>query len=157
MTLPAHRYEDRKKDGKQRVWCFDFDGTITGAPKQVARIAQGLKKLGDTIVVLTGNQSPHNQLEQILNDFEFPFDALVQYHDDDSNGIARAEHLKQFGAWGAFDNRIDRAVIFAPICPHLYLIVEPTKEDKEDAQDGSAKKAAKDAAKKIGLRADDHH
>jgi hypothetical protein len=161
MTLPAHRFEQRKKDGKdkdkQRVWCCDYDGTITGAPKQMARIAQGLKALGDTVIVLTGNSSPRDDLVQILNDFGFPFDYLVQYHDDDSNGLARAHYLEQFGAWGAFDNRVDRAVIFAEVCPHLYLIAEPTKEDKADARDGDAKKAAKAAAKKIGLRAVDHH
>lgn len=155
MTLPAHRYEDRKKGkGKRRVWTFDYDGTITGAPERLARIAQGLKDQGDKIVVLTGNQMARKDLLQALDDYKFPYDEVVQYEDNDSNGVARAEYLKQFGTWGGFDNRVDRAVLFAPICPHLYLVVEPTKQDKKDAQHADAKQDAKKVAKKVGLRAE---
>lgn len=151
MTLPAHRWrEDRKKgDGDGQVWVADFDGTITGAPDQLARIATGLKALGDTIIVLTGNDSPRADLVQRLNDYGFPFDELVQYKDDGTDGISRAQHLKQFGAWGAFDNRVDRAVCFAEVCPHLYLIVAPTDKDHDNAKANHTKKQAKKAAKKI--------
>jgi hypothetical protein len=153
MTLPAHRFrdrEDRKKgDGDGRVFVFDFDGTVTGAPDRLARIATGLKALGDHIIVLTGNDSPRADLVQRLNDYGFPFDDLVQYKDDGTDGISRAQHLKQFGAWGAFDNRVDRAVVLSEVCPHLYLIVGPTGEDHDNAKANHTKKAAKQAAKKL--------
>lgn len=158
MTLPAHRFrdrEDRKKgDSDGRVWTFDFDGTITGAPDQLARIATGLKALGDRIVVLTGNDSPRSDLVQRLTDYGFPFDDLVQYKDDGTDGISREQHLKQFGAWGAFDNRVDRAFVLAKACPHFYYIGMPTDDDKSAAKQNDTKKAAKKAAKKIGLRAE---
>lgn len=165
MTLPAHRFrdreahdrvkanlrlvEDRKKkgNGKGKVQVFDYDETITSAPKQISRIAQGLSKLGDHIVVLTGNAMPHKQLLQNLDDLEFPYDDVIQYDDSGSNGVARAQYLKQLDAWMAFDNRIDRAVIFAPICPTLYLVTEATDDDEQNA-DG-AKKDAKQAVKKL--------
>lgn len=152
MTLPAHRFEERKKKHKGKVIVFDFDGTITGAPAFVSRIAKGLKQQGDTIVVLTGNVMARKDLLDTLDDFGFPYDEVVQYHDDDSNGVSRAEYLKRFNAWGAFDNRIDRAVIFAPICPHLYLVVEPSKDDEQAAQKADAKQDAKKTAKDIGVR-----
>lgn len=132
------------------VWTFDFDGTISAAPEQLSRIAKGLKDQGDKIVVLTGNPMPHKNLLKILDEYGFPYDEVIQYQDDESNGIVRAHYLKQFKTWGAFDNRIDRAVIFAPICPHLYLVVEATKEDKQNAK--GHKKEAKQTAKKAGLR-----
>ena len=154
MTLPAHRFEERKKKNKGHVWTFDYDGTITGAPDQLSRIAQGLKAQGDTIVVLTGNTMARKDLLKTLDDYGFPYDEVVQYHDDDSNGVARRHYLKQFDTWGAFDNRIDRAVIFAPVCPHLYLVVEPSKGDEQDAKEAGAKQAAKKTAKDIGLRAE---
>lgn len=159
MTLPAFRYrdrEDRKKTdndaaGPPYTVVFDFDETITQAPDQLARIATALKALGDTIIVLTGNESPAKELEARLEDYGFPFDALVQYHDEATNGIARAEHLKQFGAWLGIDNRIDRCYTYAKVCPHLYLVTKPSKEEKDDA-DGTKKQAkqdAKQAAKEI--------
>ncbi len=154
MTLPAHRFrdrEEREKDGDDgsRTWCVDYDGTVTGAPDQMARIASALKALGDRIIVLTGNQSPRADLVKQLDAYGFPFDDLVQYHDDGTNGIERAQHLKQFGAWGAFDNRVDRAIILGKVCPHLYLIAEPTDDEKQAAKDNDSKKNAKQAAKAI--------
>lgn len=157
MTLPAHRFrdrEERKKNDGQHVWTFDYDGTITGAPDQLARVAAGLKALGDHIVVLTGNDSPRADLVKQLNDYGFPFDDLVQYKDDGTDGISREEHLKQFGAWGAFDNRVDRAFILAKACPHFYFIGKPTPDDRDAVKANKTKKAAKKAAKKIGLRAE---
>lgn len=153
MTLPAFRYrdraEERKKtgndvDGPPYTISFDYDETISNAPHQLARIATGLKSQGDTIIVLTGNTSPAKELEGQLEAWGFPFDALVQYDDSGSNGIARAEHLKQFGAWLGIDNRIDRCYVYAKVCPHLYLITKPTKDEK-DAADGTKKTAKKDA------------
>lgn len=147
MTLPAHRFESRKKDdGDQKVWLFDFDGTINGAPDQMARIATGLKALGDRVIVLTGNKSPRADLVKTITGYGFPFDELVQYDDDGTNGIGRAHFLKQFDAWGAFDNRIDRAYIFAKVCPHLYLIAKPLDDDAN-----GTKKAAKKAAKDLSI------
>lgn len=153
MTLPAFRYrdraEERKKtgndvDGPPYTVVFDYDETITQAPDQLARIATGLKSLGDKIIVLTGNVSSAKELEGQLEQWGFPFDALVQYDDTGSNGIARAEHLKQFGAWLGIDNRIDRCYTYAKVCPHLYLVTKPTKEQKDDA-DGTKKQAKQDA------------
>lgn len=152
MTLPAFRYRDRgqrKKTGDDAagppyVVTFDYDETISNAPAQLARIATGLKSQGDTIIVLTGNEEPAKELEGRLEAWGFPFDALVQYHDEATNGIARAEHLKAFGAWCGFDNRIDRCYIYAKVCPHLYLVTKPTAEEKAHA-DGTKKTAKKDA------------
>lgn len=153
MALPAHRFlhrvEDRKKtgndvDGPPFTVAFDFDETITNAPQQLARIATGLKTQGDTIIVLTGSELPAKELEGRLEGYGFPFDALVQYDDSGSNGVARAEHLKALGAWCAFDNRIDRCYLYAKICPTLYLITKPTTEEKEAAA-GTKKQAAQDA------------
>ena len=149
LPLPAHRFEERKKtgndlDGPRYTVVFDFDETITNAPDQLARIATALKSLGDTIIVLTGNESPAKELEGRLEAYGFPFDALVQYDDSGSNGIARAEHLKQFGAWLGIDNRVDRCFTYAKVCPHLYLVTKPTKEEKADA-DGTKKQAKQDA------------
>jgi hypothetical protein len=143
LTLPAHRFEERKKQAKgSRVWFFDFDGTITGAPDQMTRVASGLRTLGDTIIVLTGNASPRAALVKQLADYGFPYDELIQYQDDGTNGVDRAEYLKRFGAWGAFDNRIDRAPIFAEVCPHMYVIAAVADEAAD-----TTKKAAKQAAK----------
>lgn len=158
--LPAHRFEERKKkdkgNGKSRTWVFDYDGTITGAPDQLARVAQGLKKLGDYIIVLTGNPGNRDQLVSTLKDWDFPFDDFVQYQDDDTDGLARAQHLKQFKAWGAFDNRIDRAYTFAKVCPHMYVIVKTSSEDQDQAKKAQTKKAAKKAAKKLSRSAEHH-
>jgi hypothetical protein len=160
MTLPAFRYRDRvaerKKtgndaDGPPFTISFDYDETITQAPAQLARIATGLKAQGDTIIVLTGNESPAKELEGQLEEWGFPFDALVQYHDEGTNGIARAEHLKAFGAWLGIDNRIDRCYTYAKVCPTLYLITKPTKEEKDDA--AGTKKTAKQDAKQAAKEA----
>lgn len=148
MTLPAHRFEHRKKDdGNSRVWVCDFDETITTAPKVIAHIATALKAAGDKFYVLTGNDSPRDDLLQRLKDYGIPFDDLIQYHDSQSDGIARAHYLKQLDAWCAIDNRIDRASTYVQACPHLFVMAEPPKVAEENA-DGSKKKAKK-AVKKL--------
>ena len=138
---------DNKED-EQNVWTFDYDGTITSAPEQTARVATGLKAIGDEIVVLTGNKSPRADLVKALSGFGFPYDELLQYDDDGTNGIGRAEYLKHLGAWGAFDNRIDRAPIFAEVCPHFYLIAAPL-DDNPNGTKKEAKKAIKDLKRSL--------
>lgn len=152
MNLPAHRFEGRK-GGKQtkgqRTWVFDYDGTITGAPDQIVRIATGLRALGDYLIILTGSTLPRADLVKQLADFGMPYDDLVQYTDDGTDGQARVHYLKQFGAWGGFDNRVDRAPILVEVCPHLFVIAQPVLPD-----DKAAKKDAKQTAKKLGLRSE---
>src|SRR6185312_17311931 len=119
MTLPAHRFRDREErkqlndaggDGP-RVWTFDFDETITTAPRRMARLATAVRKLGDRVVVITGNQSPRDQLvKRLTDDYGFPFDDLIQYEDLGTDGVQRAHVLKQVDAWCGVDNRADRAV-----------------------------------------------
>lgn len=149
MTLPAHRFEDRKKndDDGPKTFVVDFDETITAAPEQLARIATALHAIGDRIVVLTGNPSPRAILIERLAAYGFPFDDLIQYADDGSSGIARSEYLKQLDAWCAFDDRAGRAYTYAKVCPVLYLIAKPTSEDKQDAT--GAKQDAKKATQKL--------
>ncbi len=157
--LPARRRrlaQQRKKGPDPKdgdVVVFDYDGTITGAPKFMTLVARGLKAMGCHIVVLTGNVSTRSVLTKALDDFGFPYDDLVQYHDDGTDGVSRAEHLKQFGAIAAFDNRVDRAIVLGKVCPHAYIIAEPSKDEKHQAKKDDAKKAAKQVAKQIGLRA----
>jgi hypothetical protein len=147
VTLPAHRYRDRVEERKQNdrghTWAFDFDETITKAPKQLARIANGLKALGDTVVVVTGNEASRKELEQRLKGFGFPFDGLIQYEDDETDGLRRAAILKQLNAWGAFDDRTGRSPMYAQICPHFFLVAEPSEENEEAA------KGAKHYAKQV--------
>ena len=152
MTLPAHRFRDReerkKKDKGGKVFVFDFDETITTAPKLMAHLAAALKANGDTIYILTGNDSPRDELiSRLTNDYGFPFDDLIQYHDNQTDGIARAHYLKQLDAFCGVDNRIDRAGTYVQACPHLFLVSEPPKVAQEDAQ--GSKKAAKKAVKKL--------
>ena len=146
MTLPAHRFEERKKNkGKGRVWTWDYDETITKSPDRCAAIATGLGRIGFRNVVVTGNQSPRDQLEKSLKDFDFPYDDLIQYQDDQSDGIRRLEILEQLDAWGAFDDRAGRAPTLVQQCPHFFLSAEPSDEAKEKGK--GAKKAAKKAVK----------
>lgn len=148
MTLPAHRFrEDRKKGDGGKVFVLDFDETITTAPKLMAHLTAALKAYGDTVYVLTGNDSPRDDLLQRLKDYGISFDDLVQYHDSQSDGIARAHYLKQLGAWCGVDNRIDRAGTYVQVAPHLFLVAEPPKVAQEDAQ--GSKKAAKKAVKNL--------
>lgn len=150
MTLPAHRYvERRKKADDTPTVVYDFDETITKAPDELSKMAKALQAAGNRIIVLTGNQSPHHELEDRLKDYGFPYDDLVQYHDSQSDGLVRAEYLKQFGGvWLAVDNRIDRAPTYAKVCPHLFVVAEPPKVAKSDAKGN--KKDAKAAAKSLG-------
>ena len=152
MTLPAHRYIERAKKAKSRVFTFDLDETITKAPKQLSYIAKALKDAGGTIIVVTGNQSKRSELEERLKDYGFPFDDLIQYEDDESDGLRRAAILEHLNAWCAFDDRAGRAVTYAKVCPHLFLSAEPSGE-AEDNADG-AKKDAKKLAK--GVRSAPH-
>ncbi|MCU1490423.1 MAG: hypothetical protein JWM85_1828 [Acidimicrobiaceae bacterium] len=143
MTLPAHRFEHRKKQSNgQRLWLWDYDGTLTNAPEQLTRIALGLKALGDKNVVLTGNEEPRADLLKKLADWGFPCDELVQYHDEGSDGLDRAEYMKQLDAWAGFDNRVDRAVVFSEICPIFYVVGKPIGERtpgiKQDAKAAAA-------------------
>lgn len=150
MTLPAHRYrdrEERKATDSGKLFVIDFDETITTAPKLLAHLTAALKAYGDTIIVLTGNDSPRDDLIQSLNDYGITFDDLIQYHDTQSDGIARAHYLDQLGAYCGIDNRIDRAGTYVQACPHLFVMAEPPKLAKENAQ--GSKKAAKKAAKKV--------
>src|SRR5215469_6566803 len=142
MTLPAHRYIERAKKAKSRVFTFDLDETITKAPKQLSYIAKALKDAGGTIIVVTGNQSKRSELEERLKDYGFPFDDLIQYEDDESDGLRRAAILEHLNAWCAFDDRAGRAVTYAKVCPHLFLSAEPSGE-AEDNADGAKKDAKK--------------
>jgi hypothetical protein len=154
MTLPAHRFLDRDAEGRKKggkggppyVWAADFDETISKAPDQLARIAQGLKGLGDTIIVITGNESPRQVLEERLAGYGFPYDGLIQYEDDESDGLRRVAILEEIDAWCAFDDRVGRAVTYVPVCPHLFLSAEPSREAK--ARAGGAKDEAKLLVKK---------
>lgn len=151
MTLPAHRFRDheerKKNDGEPKVWVCDFDETITTAPKLIAYLSKALKAQGDKFYVLTGNDSPRDELLDRLKAYDVEFDDLIQYHDSQSDGIARAHYLKQLGAWAAIDNRIDRAGVYVQVCPHLFVMAEPPKIAEENAQ--GSKKAAKKAVKKL--------
>lgn len=138
--------EQRKKNPGGRVWTFDFDETITTAPKRLSRIAAALRAMGDTVYVLTGNPSPRDDLLKRLDDYGFPYDDLIQYDDEGSSGVVRAAYLDKLKAWGAFDNRADRAVTYAEICPHLYLIAKPSKDAVDDGR-GANKDAKKDVKK----------
>lgn len=147
MTLPAHRFlERRKKDAGDRVVVVDFDETVTKAPEHVGFVLGALRAAGCKVIILTGNASPHNDLVQRLDDYGVPFDDLIQYHDEDSSGIVREKYLEQLGAWLGIDNRIDRAPTYVKACPHLFVVSKPTDEAKDDAKGGKkqAKKAAKD-------------
>lgn len=141
MTLPAHRFEERKKNKGAHCWSFDFDESITKAPAQLSRIAAGLKAQGDRVVVVTGNDGTRKELEERLGGYGFPFDGLVQYEDDESDGLRRAAILERLDVWGAFDDRTGRSPTYAKICPHFFVVAEPTGEDEDAA------KGAKDAAK----------
>ena len=137
---------------KQRTFTVDFDGTITAIPDRFAVITDALRKQGHRIVVLTGNQSPADELKKQLDDWDIKYDALVQYEDNDSNGLVRAKYLKELNVWMGFDNRVDRAVMFRNI-PHAFVIADATKENKEEAKGSKqdAKKAAKKALRSITL------
>lgn len=148
MTLPAHRFrEERQATDGGKVFVVDFDETCTTAPKLIAHLTAALKAYGDKIYVLTGNDSPRDELLGRLNDYGITFDDLIQYHDSQSDGIARAHYLNQLDAYCGIDNRIDRASTYVQICPHLFVMAEPPKIAKENAQ--GSKKAAKKAAKKV--------
>lgn len=152
MTFPAHRFRDRAErvetrdgqgDGKTFVW--DFDETITKCPDRMSHIAAALRAAGDRIVVVTGNTAPRERLVQRLEDYGFPFDDLIQYANDESEGLRRAALLEQLDAWCAFDDRAGRAYTYAKVCPHLFLVAKPSAE-AEAAADG-AKSDAKNAVK----------
>ena len=138
--LPAHRFyrQLEHRDGQKdaRTWVFDFDETITAAPKHASYLATLIRAHGDRVVVLTGNTSPRADLVQRLDGYDFPFDDLIQYHDEESFGLDRAHYLKQLDAYVGVDNRIDRAPVYAKVCPHLFLVAEPTKEAKDNAKGG---------------------
>lgn len=150
MTLPAHRFrdrEDRKKNDNAKVFVSDFDETITTAPKLIAYLSKAIKAQGDKFYVLTGNDAPRDEILDRLKGYDIEFDDLIQYHDSQSDGIARAHYLKQLNAYAAIDNRIDRAGVYVQVCPHLFVMAEPPKIAEENAQ--GSKKAAKKAIKKV--------
>lgn len=162
--LPAHRYvsspkpelfepfeERKKKDKKGKVIVFDFDETITKAPKRMAHIAKCLKECGDTIWIVTGNESKRSDLiDRLENEYDFPFDGLIQYKDDETDGLQRREVLKELNAWLAFDDRAMRAPVLVKACPHLFLASKPSK-DQEKALDD-----AKDAQKVVKQAEDEN-
>lgn len=143
--LPAHRFEQRKQAPKRPTVTFDYDETITKAPKHMAYLAGALKDAGSRIVVVTGNQSDRKDLEAELDDYGFPYDRLVQYEDDETDGLRRAAILEKLGAWIGVDDRAGRAATYAKVCPHLFLSAEPSAEAQDKAV--GAKKAAKKAVK----------
>lgn len=147
MTLPAHRYLDReerkKKDKGGKVWVFDFDETITKAPDQCARIAKALRALDDTVIVVTGNQSSRNDLKKRLDGYGFEYDDLIQYQDDQTDGLNRAAILKQLDAFCGFDDRAGRGYTLAKACPHFFLVAKPPKRAEDNADGFKAKKATK--------------
>jgi len=153
VTLPAHRFRDREdrakgdKTNEPKVWVCDLDETITTAPKLIAYLSKALKAQGDKFYVLTGNDSPRDELLDRLKGYDIAFDDLIQYHDSQSDGIARAHYLNQLNAYAAIDNRIDRAGTYVQACPHLFVMAEPPKVAEENAH--GSKKAAKKAAKKV--------
>ena len=134
----AELEERKKNDGKKtRVWIFDFDETITGPTKRLRRIAKALKKLGDTIIIVTGNTSPRDQLvDRLKNDYKFPFDDLIQYDDAETFGLRRADILTQLNAWGAFDDRASRSPTLSKVCPHFFVSAKPPKDAKDNAKGG---------------------
>lgn len=162
--LPAHRFPDttrldeiradgaaalteiieERKKGKKKghVVVFDFDETITKAPKRMRHIAKALKKAGDTIWVVTGNESKRGDLvDRLEKEYKFPFDGLLQYHDDETDGLQRREVLKELNAWLAFDDRAGRSPVLVKACPHLFLCAKPTKDQEKALED--AKNAEK--------------
>jgi len=159
--LPAHRsYEGsgliaemrevsyRKKGKKKgKVIVFDFDETITKSPKRMAHIAKCLKECGDTIWIVTGNESDRSELiDRLENEYDFPFDGLIQYKDDETDGLQRREVLKELDAWLAFDDRMGRAPVLTKVCPHLFLTAKPTKDQEKALEDAkNAKKIVKQA------------
>ena len=144
MTLPAHRFEERKKKNKPKVWVFDFDETITATPGHLRRIATALRAMGDSIVVVTGNDSPRQELlDRLRNDYQFPFDDLIQYADEESFGLRRAAILKELDAYGAFDDRSGRAYVLVDACSHFFVAAKPPK-DATKGDKGDAKQAVKD-------------
>jgi hypothetical protein len=151
MTLPAHRYRDRAEERKKdnddgHVITFDFDETITKCPKQMAHLAQALKKAGDEVWVVTGNESKREELEKRLDEYGFPFDGLIQYHDDETDGLQRKNVLDELNAWLAFDDRAGRAPVLSKACPHLFLAAKASKDNVKAAEDAkSAKKIVKQA------------
>jgi len=161
--LPAHRHgnasfveellgegEERKKKKdkkKGKIIVFDFDETITKAPKRMRHLAKALKKAGDQIWIVTGNESKRQELlDRLEKEYKFPFDGLIQYHDDETDGLQRKEVLKELGAWLAFDDRVGRAPVLAKVCPQLFLIAKPTKDQQRALEDAkSAKKVVQQA------------
>ena len=152
--MPAHRFdsmrmesEERKKDKKKgKVITFDFDETITKAPKQMAHLAKALKKAGDEIWVVTGNEADRKDLEGWLDEYGFKYDGLIQYHDDETDGLQRENILKELNAWLAFDDRAGRAPVLVKACPHLFLAAKATKDNLKAEEDAkSAKKIVKQA------------
>ena len=163
MTLPAHRFldrEDRKKKKDKaggKVWPFDLDETITKAPDQCARMAKALREIGDKVVVVTGNQSPRDDLKKQLDGYGFKYDELIQYQDDQTDGLNRAAVLKQLDAYCAFDDRAGRGYTLAKVCPHFFLIAKPPDKAEDNTDGFNAKKAAKRSEDPEGVesRSDD--
>lgn len=162
LPLPAHRHggeefadflstvgEERKKKGKKKghVIVFDFDETITKAPKRMRHIAKALKKAGDEVWVVTGNESKRSDLiDRLENEYKFPFDGLLQYHDDETDGLQRREVLKELNAWLAFDDRAGRSPVLVKACPQLFLCAKPTKDQEKALEDAkNAKKVVSES------------
>jgi hypothetical protein len=139
--------EERKGKGKKlKVITFDYDETITKAPKQLRRVAKAMKKAGFEIWVVTGNEAKRDELEEWLKDLKFPYDGLVQYEDDETDGLQRENILKELNAWLAFDDRAGRAPTLTKACPHLFLAAKATKDNLKAEEDAkSAKKIVKQA------------
>lgn len=133
---------------KSRTFVVDYDGTITAAPDQLAVISVALRAQGHKVIVLTGNTSPRDDLLKQLSDYGFEHDGLIQYNDEESDGGVRARYLKRLDCWFGIDNRADRAVIFADVAPHAYIIAKPNKRDKNNAKDGLDKSGVKKDVKK---------
>ena len=148
MTLPAHRFEYRKKKkDDEKVVVVDFDETVTKAPEHIAFLLTALRAQGCKIIILTGNGGPRKDLKKRLDDYGVPFDDLIQYNDEDSSGLVREKYLKQLDAWLGIDNRIDRAPTYVKACPHLFVVAKPTDENKDDAK--GVKKVVKKDAKAV--------
>jgi hypothetical protein len=146
VTLPAHRFEHRKKRdpsdlGPPYIWCFDVDDTITAAPVQYARLSEALKAIGDKVVVVTGH-GPKRTREQLLDAVGFAYDEIIIV-DPGELGEGKAKVLKRLGAFFMFDDRIEFGPEILRVCPVAFQYEEPPGDSKPKKDAEAAAKALK--------------
>lgn len=149
MTLPAHRFEGRKKQkkpaelGPPYTWSFDIDSTITAAPQRYVRLATALRAQGDHVVCVTGH-GPKETREHLLEALGFPYDEIVIV-DPGPYGEGKAKALEALGAFMHFDDDVAFGPEIIKVCPVAFQYVEPPGDShpKKDAQ--KAAKALKES------------